>query len=271
MRFIVTCYLFLLGFAVNAQFFEQQDDYPLTYFYIGGTYQANGLKNAFESAGTLESDKASGIMPTFAYEVYDENSWYKIDASLLLMAVFSAVNPEKYQGLSLREYNASPLATTYKYYFLNDKFFYAEGAWALGDLGIGPRLAFGWEGQGIVRIQGKKGGELQDAVGEGGLGLLSMGTGLNVLNPLGDPFHNSRLTFQADWFLNRKTDEKFWFGTASRVRLGVELSAVLARRFTVTTGYSFFNFKNAFETTAGYQDAKISTFKLGVGFNLIAK
>ena len=71
--------------------------------YFGLGVQTNGLKNGYTLGNTQVSDRASGLNYSFAWEHYDENSWIKIDCSLLLSAVASAVG--NYEGLSVTNYN----------------------------------------------------------------------------------------------------------------------------------------------------------------------
>lgn len=277
MRFSILLFLTLFSFNGNTQsFFEQLDKGDeASYMYFGFGFQSNGLKNAYTINNSQVDDRASGINYTFAWEQYFEDSWIKLDCSLLLAAVASGVS--NYEGLSIKDYNSNKTETEYRYFMLNDKFIHATGGGSFGDSKIGPMLSFGWEGVGLLRILGKKGGELNDAIGEGNIGLLSMGTGINVLNPFDIFNSHSRLTLSYDWFLNRKTDEKFWFGGFGRSRFSVEYSAIITRRFTLLATYSFFNFKNAFNAQDlltfqdNYINSRISTFEIGLGFNVMAK
>ena len=277
MKSILLCTIMFISTLGNSQsFFEQLDSGEETnYMYFGFGFQGNSLKNGYTIGSTQFDDRASGINYSFAWEQYGENGWMKLDGSLLLTAVVSAIS--KYDGLSVSGYNGDKGENEYRYYMLNDKFLHATGGGTFKNSKIGPLFSFGWEGVGLVRILGTKGGELNNAIGEGNIGLVSMGSGINILNPF-DFFHShSRLTFSYDWFLNRKSPEKFWFGTFGRSRFTVEYSAVIARRLTFNASYSFFNFKNAYNVedpltfSDNFINARISTFELGAAFNVMAK
>lgn len=262
-------------FIAPAQsYFEQLED-EAGYMCFGFGVQTNALKNGYTISGNQVNDRANGTSAKFAYVEYGENGWYKLDGSLLFQAVVSAFS--KHQGMPLRTYNADKNDTEYKYYFLNDKFMHASCGWGIGGSGIGPLLSFGWEGVGLIRANNKKGGAVGDAIGEENLGLISMGTGISVLHPFGNSIPHSRLTFSYDWFLNRKNADKFWFGGAGRGRFEIAYSLVVARRLTLMASYSHFNFKNAYQVQDNNSfenysiNAKITTFELGFGYNIIAR
>lgn len=267
--------LLYLNDGVFAQSYFEPLDGEGSYLSFGVGVQANGLKQAFTASGVDSDDRASGLNANFAFEEYGDGSgWMKLDGSLLFLAVISALSD--HQGMPLKAYNSGKQENEYRYYFLNDKFFHGSASWGVGGSTFGPVIGFGWEGVGIIRVLGKKGGSLDDAIGEGNAGLLSMGTGLNWVAPFGFAGEHSRLTFTYDWFLNRKSDEKFWFGGAARGRFGLEYSVVVARRLTLHTAFRYFNFKNAYalqDVQTGqitYKDAKITSFEIGFAYNLMA-
>lgn len=277
MKFFLTTLSIVFSVCLNAQsFFESPDrSGGADYMYFGIGHQTNSISNAYWENGEGKNDIASGINHSFAWEQYEEDGWMKFEGSLLFTAVVSAVG--KYDGLALNKYNEGKTDLDYRYFMLNDKFIHATGGGTIKNSGIGPIFSLGWEGVGLLRIRGKKGGELNDGIGEGNIGLISMGSGINILNPLKFLNSHSRLTFSYDWFLNRKSDDKFWFGGINRGRISVELSAVLARRFTCSAGFSYFNFKNAYNAQNlltfedNFIDAKITTIRIGVAYNLLAR
>lgn len=249
------------------------------YLYFGIGFQSTPIRSAYVQSGVKQNDVASGMFGSFAWEQYGENhsGWMKLDASLLFDAVLSSVS--NYRGPKLKNYEKGIPPSVYEGFLINNKFLHGQAAWTFGESSIGPLVSFGWEGVGLVEQFGKKGGSIQDAIGEENPGLISMGTGLNWLQPFSVLPEHSRLTIAYDWFLNRKNENKFWYGGSSRGRVSVDLSMMVARRLNISVGFAYFNFKNAYKITAGtvdfpeeqFIDSKMTTIKFGVAYNFIAK
>lgn len=247
------------------------------YLYFGFGFQFTKLNAGYYLSGSRQNDAASGIYGSFAWEEYGKNrsGWLKLDGSLLFDAVLSSVS--KYRGPSLKRYEKGVAPNLYKGYLINNKFLHGQASWTFGKSNIGPLVSFGWEGVGLVEQLGKKGGSIQDGVGEENAGLISMGTGLNWIQPLSFLPTHSRLTMGYDWFLNRKNDKKFWFGGASRGRISIDLSMMLVRRLNVNIGFAYFHFKNAYKVTDVnmtedfFVDSRLTTFKVGIAYNLLAR
>ncbi|MGV3610927.1 MAG: hypothetical protein ACO1N0_08260 [Fluviicola sp.] len=276
-------FLFFVMFLFSGQMYSQGYFESLSenadYLYVGFGFQHTALKSGYYLSGTEQDDAASGVYGSFAWEEYgdERQGWLKLDGSLLFDAVLSGVS--KYRGPSLKNYEKGTAPNLYKGYLINNKFLHGQASWTFGKSNIGPLVSFGWEGVGLVEQLGKKGGSIQDGVGEENAGLISMGTGLNWIQPFSFLPRHSRLTIGYDWFLNRKNENKFWFGGASRGRISVDFSMVLARRVTASLGFAYFNFKNAYNIAGVdanipedyFVDSRLTTFKLGLAYNIIAR
>jgi hypothetical protein len=272
------CSLFLSNRSISQGFFEPLSE-NADYLYVGFGFQSTPLKSGYYMSGKAQDDVASGLFGLFAWEEYgdERQGWLKLDCSLLFDAVLSSVS--KYRGPSLKNYEKGIAPNLYKGYLINNKFIHGQASWTFGKSNIGPLVSFGWEGVGLVEQLGKKGGSIQDGVGEENAGLISMGTGLNWIQPFAFLPTHSRLTIGYDWFLNRKNDNKFWFGGASRGRLSVDFSMVLARRLTASVGFAYFNFKNAYKVAGAdvnvpedfFVNSKLTTVKVGLAFNILAR
>lgn len=275
---LVSIGLFFSTRGISQGYFESLSE-NADYLYVGFGFQSTTLKSGYYLSGKEQDDVASGLYGSFAWEEYgdDRQGWLKLDCSLLFDAVLSSVS--KYRGPSLKKYEKGTAPNLYKGYLINNKFIHGQASWTFGKSNIGPLVSFGWEGVGLVEQLGKKGGSIQDGVGEENAGLISMGTGLNWIQPFSFLPPHSRLTIGYDWFLNRKNENKFWFGGASRGRLSVDFSVVLARRLTASLGVSYFNFRNAYKVAGTdvnfpedvFVDSRLTTFKAGLAFNIMAR
>lgn len=223
---------------------QAQDDE--NYASIGVGYQFNTLKNAYGGATPLD-DVASGINVSFMLDSYGEGQWYQFDASGLLMGGLAAVGIMKVPGVKLQDWDDRKPAGADDYYFLNDKFFYGQLAWSPGKQNfIGPTLQAGFEALGIVQADKEgKGKPVNRAIGNGQAGALSMGTGINIFNPLGGLVKHSRLTCSYDWFLARDANDKFGFGDG-RKRISIELSTVVNRWITLKAYYRYFDYAGSY-------------------------
>lgn len=277
------CFSFLVVLmGVNQSFsqgyFESLSE-EADYLYVGFGFQSTALSSGYYLSGAEQDDVASGLYGSFAWEQYgnERQGWLKLDCSLLFDAVLSGVS--NYRGPSLKKYEKGTAPSLYKGYLINNKFIHGQASWTFGESNIGPMVSFGWEGVGLVEQLGKKGGSIQDGVGEENAGLISMGTGLNWIQPFSFLPTHSRLTVGYDWFLNRKNENKFWFGGSARGRISVDLSMMIARRLNLTIGFAYFNFKNAYRVTGMdvnvpedfFVNSKLTTFKIGVAYNLMAR
>lgn len=270
--------LFYSNQAGAQDYFESLSE-KADYLYVGFGFQSTPLNSGYYLSGTKQDDIASGLYGIFAWEEFgdERQGWLKLDCSLLFDAILAAVS--KYRGPSLKNYEKGTAPNLYKGYLINNKFIHGQASWTFGKSNIGPLVSFGWEGVGLVEQLGKKGGSIQDGIGEENAGLLSMGTGFNWLQPFSFLPAHSRLTVGYDWFLNRKNENKFWFGGASRGRISVDFSMMLARRLTASMGFAYFHFKNAYQVSGTdvnmpedfFVDSRLTTFKLGLAFNLIAR
>lgn len=269
MLFSLKNVLLSAGFIVAAVSAFAQDGE--NYASIGIGYQFNNLKNAYLMNPNLLDDKGAGINVSFMMEEYDEGRWYQFDASGLLMGGLAAVGIMKVPGVKLHDWDDRKPAGGNDYYFLNDKFLYGQVAWSPGKQNfMGPTLQAGFEGIGVVSAnKDGKGDAVERAIGNGQSGALSMGTGINIFNPLGGLVKHSRLTCSYDWFLMRDTKDKFGFGDG-RKRISVELSTVVNRWVTLKAYYRYFDYKGSFFYETGTPPERVSANSVVTSYGVMA-